>query len=58
MMSFKVATISALAAVLLSPAFAEEETAEAPKENPELEAEIAYVEALVNCMQEFEKAHK
>ena len=48
MMSFKVATISALAAVLLFPAFAEEETAEAPKENPELEAEIAYVEALVN----------
>ena len=56
-MSLKVATIFALAAVLASPTLAAEESApaeeaaeeaEAPKENPELEAEINYVEALVN----------
>ena len=52
-MRFKVATILTLAAVLASPVFAEEAApaavpAEAPQENPELEAEIAYVEALVN----------
>ena len=45
-MSFKVATIFTLAAVLVPPVFAQE--AEAPAENPELEAEIAYVEALVD----------
>ena len=56
-MSFKVATILILAAVSVSPVVAEEAAsaaegaeaaAEAPKENPELEAEINYVEALVN----------
>ena len=56
-MRFKVATILTLAAALSSSAFAEEESsaenpaeapAEAQAENPELEAEIAYVEALVN----------
>ena len=52
-MRFKVATILTLAAVLTSPVFAEEAApaaapAEAPQENPELEAEMSYVEALVN----------
>ena len=48
-MSLKVATIVTLAAVLASPVFAEEAApAEAPKENVELEAEMSYVEALVN----------
>ena len=48
-MSFKVATIVTLAAVLASPAYSEEAApAEAPKENAELEAEMSYVEALVN----------
>ena len=38
-----------MAAVLASPVFAEEAApAEAPKENVELEAEMSYVEALVN----------
>ena len=50
-MRFKVATILALAAFLSSPALADEpaaaEAGEAQQENPELEAEIAYVEALV-----------
>ena len=56
-MRFKVATIVSLAALLPSAVLAEEAAkaekpaeaaAEAPRENPELEAEIAYVEALVN----------
>lgn len=56
-MRFKVATILTLAAFLSSAVLAEEEkpaetsaeaAAEAVQENPELEAEIAYVEALVN----------
>ena len=49
-MSFKVATIFSLAAALTSSALAADAAAPAaaPKENPELEAEIAYVEALVN----------
>ena len=48
-MSLKVATIVTLAAVLASPAFAEEAApAAVPQENPELEAEMNYVEALVN----------
>ena len=50
-MRLKSAVIFALAA-LAGPAFAQEAAeaapAEAPKENPELEAEMAYVEALVN----------
>ena len=48
-MRFKVATVFTLAAVLASSLFAEEAAAKAgePKEDPELEAEIAYVEALV-----------
>ena len=53
MMSFKVATILTLAAVLASPVLADEEKpaeqpAEAVQENPELEGEIAYVEKLVD----------
>ena len=49
-MSHQVSAIIALAALLSASSFAEEAPApaEAPKENPELEAEIAYVEALVN----------
>ena len=56
-MRFKVATILILAAFLSSAVLAEEEkpaetSAEAPaeavQENPELEAEMSYVEALVN----------
>ena len=51
-MSLKVATILSLAALLASAGLAqeasEEAAAEVPQENPELEAEIAYVEALVN----------
>ena len=50
-MTLKVATILTLAAALASPVLAEEAApaaAEAPKENVELEAEISYVEALVN----------
>ena len=50
-MRLKSAVIFALAALAV-PAFAQEAAeaapAEAPKENPELEAEMAYVEALVN----------
>jgi len=49
MMRFKVATIFSLAAYALSPVFAEEPApAAAPKDDPALEAEISYVEALVN----------
>jgi len=47
----KVSTVVALAALAALPLVAEEEAAaasEAPKENPELEAEMSYVEALVN----------
>ena len=50
-MRLKIATIFTLAAVQASLAFAEDAApaaAEAPKENPELEAEMSYVEALVN----------
>ena len=49
-MSFKVATIFGLAAALTSSVMAADAAAPAaaPKENPELEAEISYVEALVN----------
>jgi len=48
-MSFKFATILTLAAVLALPAFAEEAAPTAvSQENPELEAEMNYVEALVN----------
>lgn len=50
-MTSKVSTIIALAALAASPLLAEEQAAnaaEAPKENPELEAEMSYVEALVN----------
>lgn len=52
-MRFKVVPILTLTAVLASPAFAAETApaaapAEAPQENPELEAEMSYVEALVN----------
>ena len=56
-MRSKLATILILAAAVSSTAFAEEEAseensaeaaAEVPQENPELEGEIAYVEALVN----------
>ena len=49
-MSLKVATILILAAAFVSPVVAEEApvAAETPKENPALEAEISYVEALVN----------
>ena len=49
-MTFKVATIFSLAALLASPSLAADAApaAAAPKENPELEAEISYVEALVN----------
>ena len=56
-MRFKVATILALAAALSSSAFADdaaasaagaEAAAEEPQENPELEAEIGYVEKLVD----------
>ena len=48
-MTFKVSSAVILAASLAMPAFAEEAAAEAaPKADPELEAEIAYVEALVD----------
>lgn len=50
-MTSKVSTIIALAALAASPLLAEEQAAnaaEAPQENPELEAEMSYVEALVN----------
>ena len=49
-MRHKVAVVFALSMLASALAFAAEEAAEAaaPKENPELEAEIAYVEALVN----------
>lgn len=50
-MTPKVSTIIALAALAASPLLAGEgaaDAAEAPKENPELEAEMSYVEALVN----------
>ena len=49
-MSLKVATILTLAALWVSPVVAEDAAAaaaEAPKEDPELEAEVSYVEALV-----------
>ena len=45
-MRFTVATILVLA-VIGSSSFAQEAAAE-PQENPELEAEMSYVEALVN----------
>ena len=45
-MRFKVATVFTLAALLASPLLAQE-AAEAPQEDPALEAEIAFVEALV-----------
>ncbi len=50
-MTFKVSISVILAAGLVVPAFAEDAgagAAAAPESNPELEAEIAYVEALVN----------
>lgn len=50
-MTFKVSIAVILAAGLVVPAFAEDAgagAAAAPESNPELEAEIAYVEALVN----------
>ena len=49
-MRFNVVHVFALAAVCACPVVAEEAEPEAvaPKEDPELEAEIAYVEALVN----------
>ena len=47
-MNFKQATICILAAVVGSSLWGDEAAAAAPKENPELEGEIAYVEALVN----------
>lgn len=50
-MRLKSCTVFALAAIIALPLCAEEEAAEAtelPKEDPELEAEMAYVEALVN----------
>ena len=52
-MRLKVVSVFALTALLASVAFAQEEEpaetpAEVPQENPELEAEIAYVEALVD----------
>ena len=50
-MNFKIATIYALATVLSSSLYGQEAAAGAaaePKEDPALEAEIAYVEALVN----------
>ena len=50
-MNLKIATICTLAAVFVSSLYAEEAAAgaaAAPKENAELEGEIAYVEALVN----------
>ena len=49
-MTFKVSIAVILATCLAVPTLAEEaeSAAEAPKENPELEAEMGYVEALVN----------
>ncbi len=50
-MRLKAATVFALGAVLSSAAIAQEASASAgsPKEDPEMESEIAYVEALVNA---------
>ena len=45
-MRFKAATVFALAAIFASPLFAQE-AAEAPQEDPALEGEISFVEALV-----------
>jgi len=50
-MRFTVFTILSVATMAMSPLYAQESqnaAAEAPKENAELEAEISYVEALVN----------
>ena len=48
-MRLKAATILSLAVMTVSPIFAQDaaDTIEPPKENPELKAEIAYIEALI-----------
>ena len=50
MMSLKVATVLSLAALVASPVFAQEgaQAPDQPAEDPELEGEIAFVEALVD----------
>lgn len=48
-MRLKAATILSLAVMTVSPIFAQDaaDSTESPKENPELKAEIAYIEALI-----------